>query len=147
LPYITKFIYGLTASLRLVEVDATKYPVKDEDSELPIPFVWRATICAIVSAFVRNDYELWAGVKDVDPIPSNEAEGIRGYIEEYGAELIDLPEDTWQSSVCIWMRNYWVAIVDLWTAKEGCSDLVLHLHIYEAADGGYRFSVHAVYVP
>jgi len=129
------------------EMNSTEHPVKDEDSERPIPTVWRATIRKIVSAFVSHDYELAKGMMGVDAIPSDTAEGIRGYIEEYGAELIDLSEDTWESSVCIWMGDRWDALVDLWTVTEGRSDLVLHLHIYEAADGGYRFSVYLVYVP
>ncbi|WP_127806151.1 hypothetical protein [Hydrogenophaga sp. NH-16] len=100
-----------------------------------------------MSAFVSHDYELGKGVVDVDTIPSDTAEGIRGYIEEYGTELIDLPEYTWQSSVYIWMGNRWDALIDLWTVTEGRSDLTLHLHIHEAADGRYRFSFYLVHVP
>jgi len=41
--------------------------------------------------------------------------------------LIALSDETWNSSACIWMSDYWDAIADLWTAEEGQNDLVLRL--------------------
>lgn len=122
-------------------------PVKDEDSEHAIPTIWRPTIHQIVSAFSRHEYELASGILGVDAVSSDTAEGIRRYIEDYGEEITELSEETWKSSICIWMGNRWDALVDLWTLSEGRSDLVLHLNIFEAGDGGYKFSVYMVYVP
>lgn len=120
--------------------------VKDEESERPIPTVWRPVISAIVRAFVSRDYQLSAGVHGVARIPHERADQIGKYIQDYGAELIDLPEETWDSSVCIWVGNRWDALIDLWTLSEGRSDLVLSLEVSE--DGsGFKFNVYMVYVP
>lgn len=129
------------------EMDSTDLPVKDGDSERSVPGIWRPTIRKIVNAFVGHDYELAQGIVGVDPISSDLADGMRRYIEDYGAELTDLPEDTWKTSVCIWMGNRWEALIDLWTVTEGRSDLVLHLFVRDTGDGDYKFSVHLVYVP
>ncbi len=128
-------------------MDSAEYPVKDEESERSIPAIWRPTIRQIASAFACHDYQLGNGISGVDAVPSDTAERIRRYIANYGEELTELSEDTWKSSVCIWMGNRWDALVDLWTVAEGRSDLVLELNIYEAGDGGYKFSVYMVYVP
>ena len=59
---------------------------------------------------------------------------------------MELPEETWDSSVCIWMGVRWDALIDLWTSSEGRSDLVLSLRVSE--DGsGFKFDVYMVYVP
>ena len=128
-------------------MESTDLPVKDGDSERSVPGVWRPTIRKIVTAFVGHDYELAQEIAGVDPISSDLADGMRRYIEDYGAQLADLPEDTWESSVCIWMGNRWEALIDLWTVTEGKSDLVLHLFVRDSDDGNYKFSVHLVYVP
>jgi hypothetical protein len=60
--------------------------------------------------------------------------------------LVDLPEATWQTSVAMWYGSFWDVLVDLWTAEEGRSDLVLHGRVTES-DSGVRFSIHMVYVP
>jgi len=44
------------------------------------------------------------------------------------------------------MGSYWDAIVDLWTAESGKSDLVLTVRVFEEGDGS-RFEVNGVYVP
>lgn len=122
-------------------------PIKDEESERAIPKIWRPTIQNIVSAFVHHDYQLASGILGVDSVASDTAEGIRKYIEDYGEALTELAEETWKSSICIWMGNRWEALIDLWTHSEGRSDLVLHLHIFEADGGRYKFRVYLVYVP
>lgn len=137
--------------MKLDSMESAEFPVKDEESERPIPTIWRPTICQITSAFACHDYQLAKGILGVDAVPSDTAEGICKYIADYGEELTELSEETWKSSVCIWMGNRfgnrWDALVDLWTLAEGRSDLVLHLHIYETGDSDYKFSVYMVYVP
>lgn len=83
------------------------------------------------------------GVVSVSP---EKAEQIEAYIQDYGADLIELPEDAWASSVCIWMGSRWDALIDLWTLSEGRSDLVLSLQVSEAG-GGFEYNVYMVYVP
>jgi hypothetical protein len=120
--------------------------VKDEHAEYPIAGAWRAPLREVVRAFVRGDYGLSQGVPDVEAVPPPTAEQIRAYIADYGATLIELPEDTWETSVSRWMGTHWEVLVDLWTAQEGRSDLVLSCAVREV-DGGYRLTLDLVYVP
>jgi hypothetical protein len=125
----------------------TEAPVlKDPSSQQLIPSVWRPVFCEIVRAFVRGDWTLSRGVPGVSPIPARLAERMAAYVRSYGETLVELPEQTWESSVCIWTGDRWDTIVDLWTVREGRSDLILQTFVSEAA-GGFRFDVHLVYVP
>ena len=120
--------------------------VKDEENERPIPTVWRPLFNQIVNAFVKKDYLLTYKVNNVLPVSKETAKQIAEYIEDYGEELIQLPEETWESSVCIWMDPHWDVLIDLWTAGEGRSDLVLGAEISES-DTGYTVNINLVYVP
>jgi len=120
--------------------------LKDETHERPIPSAWRPVFREIVRAFVRRDYGLSSGVPGVASVTNDTAAHIAKYIENYGETLVELPEDTWDSSVCIWLGDRWDALVDLWTRAEGRSDLVLSARIFES-DMGFKFQIHMVYVP
>jgi hypothetical protein len=120
--------------------------VKDASMQRAIPSVWRPVLREIVNAFVRGDYALSVGVPGVSPIPQKVADHIADYIQRYGETLVALPEDTWDTSVCIWTGIGWDTIVDLWTVREGRSDLILQTFVSETATG-FRFEVHLVYVP
>ncbi len=122
------------------------FAVKDAEAERPIPTSWRPAIRAICKAFAQRDYRLSVGVPGVAPLSEKTAAQIESYVQEYGATLIELSEETWNSSVCIWLGQRWDALIDLWTASEGRSDLVLQLHISEAEEG-FLFHVYMVYVP
>ena len=119
---------------------------KDESKEGPIPSVWRPVFRDIVSALVKGDFKLSAGVPSVSPIAAAAAEHMESYVRDYGETLVDLPEETWKSSVCIWTGRRWDAIVDLWTVREGRSDLVLHTFVRES-EGGFKFDIHMIYTP
>lgn len=127
--------------------ERSKVPItKDTENEGPIPSPWRPVLTHIVDAFVRNDYRLSDGVPGVAPVSEETAARIERYIKNYGAALIQLPKESWNTSVCIWMGDRWDAFIDLWTAEEGSSDLVLQVHISETSDG-YVMTVYMVYVP
>ena len=119
---------------------------KDAHNEGPIPSAWRPVLKSIVDAFVRGDYGLKDGLPGVAPISEETAAQVREYIEDYGAKLIELPPQSWDTSVCIWMGDRWDALVDLWTEDEGRSDLVLQVDVSEA-DSGYVVAIFMVYVP
>lgn len=121
--------------------------VKDGESERPIPSVWRPTIQEIVRAFVHQDYQLSGGVPGVAPVSTETSERIKSYVQDYGVQLTELPEETWASSTCIWMGTRWDVLVDLWSDSEGRSDLVLRLKVSEGVEGGFQFSIYMVYVP
>lgn len=127
--------------------DNTEVPVtKDSENEKPIPSAWRPILKGIVDAFVRHDYCLSNGISGVAPVSEKTATQIREYIDEYGAALVVLPQDSWDTSVCIWMGEHWDALVDLWTKEEGRSDLVLQVRVSEVG-GEYVVTVYMVYVP
>ncbi len=120
--------------------------VKDENNAHPIAGSWRPMLHNVVRCLVAGDYGLETGVFGVEPVPAKTAEHIRDYIAEYGATLVDLPEDSWQTSVAQWYGTHWDILVDLWTAEEGRSDLVLAGKIVDSPTG-LRFTIHMVYVP
>ena len=118
---------------------------KDEDKELPIPVEWRKTLYKVVECLVKNDYQFISKIPLVSKLPETTLIQIKSYIEDYGEELISLPEDAWDSSVYVWQRGYWDVLVDLWTRNEGHSDLVLSVRVYEERES-YRFEVQMVCV-
>lgn len=125
----------------------TEIPVaKDKSKEGPIPSEWRPVFRAIVNALVMGDFKLSAGVPQVSPVTDDLAEQIETYVRDYGDDLVELPDETWKSSVCIWTGRRWDTIVDLWTERQGRSDLVLQTFVSEF-EGNFKFDVHMVYVP
>ncbi|GAA3256702.1 hypothetical protein ACFO1B_48805 [Dactylosporangium siamense] len=122
-------------------------PAKDGEQEGPVPQHWRATLTAIVESLVRRDDVLAAGVDPVDPVSPDATAACLDAVDAYGAvTLLPLPDETWKTSVAMWHGDHWNCLVDLWTAEEGRSDLVLDVDVFEH-EGGYRFRVHLVYVP
>ncbi|MDB5705025.1 MAG: hypothetical protein JWN66_2141 [Sphingomonas bacterium] len=119
--------------------------LKDEEDEQPVPTLWRGTLSEIVDALKNGDYGL-KDIRDVEPLDAETEEAISRNIEGYGLTLVSLPAECWQSSVCRWLDGFWEVLVDLFTAEEGLSDLVLHSNVFEES-GGFRFEVHLVYVP
>ena len=117
-----------------------------DEAQRPIPPAWRHTFREIVSALVAADYRLEAQIAGVEPVSIETATQIRDYLRDYGATLVELPEATWESSVCIWTGSHWDVIVDLWTQEEGRSDLVLHAQVVET-QSDISVTVHLVYVP
>lgn len=120
--------------------------VKDELAQHPIAGAWRQPLREVVRALVRGDYGLTNGVAGVELVPLVTAEQIRDYIADYGATLVELPEQSWETSVSQWMGTHWELLVDLWTSEEGRSDLVLACTVRET-NGGYRLDLGLVYVP
>lgn len=124
------------------EVKAIKY----EENELPIPTAWRPVFSEIVESFVKGDYLLSSGILDVDSVSNETANQIKEYIQDYGEKLVSLSYETWNSSICIWMGSWWNVLIDLWTEKEGRSDMVLSAKVFES-DSGFKYSIQMVYVP
>ncbi len=130
----------------MAERDIEVLAVKNEDEQRPIPTAWRPIFREIIQALVAKDYRLSGGIGGVAPISASTAEQIEGYIEDYGETLVELSEETWASSVCIWMGDDWDVLIDLWTKGEGRSDMVLSARVSES-NSGYLVRVEMVYVP
>ncbi len=120
--------------------------VKDPETERPIPTAWRSTIKGVVDALARRDYHIESGVPGVAPVSHETAAQMERYIADYGEVLTELPDQSWDSSVCIWMGSSWDFLVDLWAESEGRSDLVLSGSVVEAGDG-FLLHLHSVHVP
>lgn len=85
-------------------------------------------------------------VDGVEPVSSETEAHVRASLANYGATLIELPDETWQTSVAQWYGSFWDVLVDLWTTEEGRSDLVLRGRITES-ESGIRFAINMVHVP
>lgn len=120
--------------------------VKDQNKELPVPPVWRQTLVSIVEAFKQGDYQVSTKIPGVAPISKNDALFMKQYVEDYGEELTSLPEESWETSIYLWMGDYWEVLVDLFTLEEGLSDLVLHVRVRETGSS-YRYEVWSLHVP
>lgn len=120
--------------------------VKDDHAAHPVAASWRGVLADIICAFVREDYSLSTPIAGVAPVPLGVAEQIRAYVLDYGATLVNLPSETWETSCAQWMGEYWTVLVDLWTQEETRSDLVLELQVVECG-AEYRFTIKLVYVP
>lgn len=119
---------------------------KDEVNQSPIPSAWRNTFSAIIEAFVNGDFRLERDIVGVQSVTEVDAKRIEQNIASYGATLTTLPEDTWNTSACQWMRGYWDVLIDLFTIEEGASDLALSVRVSEVG-GQYIFEVQSVSVP
>ena len=119
----------------------------NSDEEQPVPAAWRPLLRSVVRAFVGGDFGLGVGVDGVHPVSDKDAAQIRDYVADYGETLIELPEETWTTSVVQQVDDaLWDVLVDLWTAESGCSDMVLQGR-FDTSKPGLSFRVHLVYVP
>ena len=121
-------------------------PLKDDEAAHPVASQWRPTLVKIAKALAEGDYELARGIPSVAQVSKDTAQAMQEYVEEYGETLVDLPDETWDSSVAQWMGTHWDVILDLWTDESGSSDLVLNLRVFE--DGKwFRYEIDSLHVP
>lgn len=122
-------------------------PLKD-DVQTAVPHVWRDALAAIVDSLVQGDARIGQGIANVEPVSEERSNLCREIVANYGsATLIRLPEATWNSSVARWQGDRWDCLVDLWTAEDGRSDLVLELAVFEDRETGFHYRPQLVYVP
>lgn len=121
-------------------------PLRDEENAHPIAEAWRPTIRAIVRALAEGDYELVRGIPSVSPPEEKRVAQMRVYVDDFGETLVELPDETWGTSVSQWMETHWDLLVDLWTKESGRSELALSLRVSEA-EGCYRFELDSLHVP
>jgi hypothetical protein len=122
-------------------------PSKDEDDQTLVPPVWRPTLEAMAAAIAAGDWQLLTAPSCVERVSEDDATMMREIVEDYGGvTLVPLPPETWETSVAMWEGDQWGVTVDLWSAEEGCTDLIMDVDVSEA-DDGYRFSLHLIYVP
>lgn len=78
------------------------FPSKDAESESPIPRLWRRYFDEVVSCFAAKDYRLTRCVSSNVSVSESSSRQIKVYVEDYGQALIPLPEEAWNTSVCLW---------------------------------------------
>ncbi len=120
--------------------------VKDEGEAHPVAGAWRPVFGEIVRALVEGDFTLSRQVLRVRPVDIETANEMRTYVASYGARLIELPSESWSTSVAQWMGSHWDVLVDLWTAEEGRSDLVLHARVFERGTD-FEIELDSLHVP
>src|SRR5688572_22629151 len=103
---------------------------KNEDEELPVPTAWRKPLADIVACLASGEFSKLPSVAPVIPLTDQKCLDIESYIRAYGRKLTSLPEESWKTSIYLWMGGYWDVLVDLFTVEEGPSDLVLSLRVY-----------------
>lgn len=121
-------------------------PVKDEEAEHPVADAWRPLFREINRAFMRGDFALAHEPPGVTLRSPGCADQIQRTLTAWGETLVELPDETWTTSVALWMGDHWEVVVDLWTAESGRIDLIIDARVYEA-EGGYRIEVGSVHVP
>ena len=121
-------------------------PQKDEEAQHPVPDVWRGVLREVVRRLVAADFALRTPVVGVAPVSSETANQMQRYVADYGAALVDLPEEPWDTSVSQWYGSHWDVLVDLWTSDEGRSDLVLFCNVRQC-DAGYIITLESIHVP
>lgn len=119
--------------------------VSRSDDEQPVPTIWRNTLSSIVESFKNRNFLINSDINDVLSLSEADAKSIEESINSYGCSLVDLPEETWITSVCQWTGHHWDVMVDLFT-EDGLSDLVMFVRV-SGDDGGYSFTVDSVHVP
>ena len=120
--------------------------IKNEDEELPVPTAWRKPLADIVACLASGEFSKLPSVASVTPLTDEQCSGMELYIRDYGATLTSLPDESWKTSIYLWMGGYWDVLVDLFTVEEGLSDLVLSLRVYPR-EGSYRFQIEWLHVP
>lgn len=119
---------------------------KDPEREHAVATLWRPVFREVVRAFVAGDFRLRTALAQRVEIDDKTAEQAARYVAQYGETLVELPDETWNSSVAQWTEGYWDVLVDLWTVESGRSDLALSVRVFEAGEG-FRFRIDGVWVP
>lgn len=116
-----------------------------DDAEHPIPPEWRATLGQVIAALVEGDFGLQRGIEGVSPVDGDTAAWIAESIAAYGTPLAPPDPAVWETSRCRWMDGHWELLVDLTTATEPVSDLVLHAWRSDSAPP--LFTIRSAHVP
>ncbi|SEI11930.1 hypothetical protein SAMN05660691_03886 [Rheinheimera pacifica] len=120
--------------------------VEDEHASHPIATDWRPMLAEVVERFVKGDFNLSNPVSGVLPVETDVARHNKDYVTSYGQPLASLSNEVWNSSCAQWMGTHWDIIIDLCTATDGISDLVLTGKVVNI-NGKAMFTVGLIYVP
>jgi hypothetical protein len=119
---------------------------KNEDEELPVPTEWRNPLTDIVECLASGEFNKLSSLPAVTLEGGWGWQDIETYVRAYGRKLTSLPEESWRTSIYLWMGGYWDVLVDLFTVEEGSSDLVLFVRVHPKEDS-YIFQIDSVHVP
>jgi len=116
---------------------------KNGERELPVPTAWREPLMRIADQIVLGNAP--KGL-DIRPIESNVLEINLANVRDYPEKIGPIAGNTWNSSIYVWMDDYWQVLLDLTEEDGKTSDLVLHVQVYELSDN-YEFEIGLIYVP
>ncbi len=121
-------------------------PIKDLDNPQPIPLVWRSTLEAIATAISEGDLLLSRSIRGCSELSSDTQKLIASNVEDYGADVVGLSDETWTHSQAMYQGNgRWDIIVDLATTDEPVSDLSIVATVCESP-AGWKFEIDGVWV-
>ena len=116
---------------------------KIEGKEQPVPDSWRSALKQIADAFAYGHLPAGDGIRSIDAeIVEINFGNIRAYPDPTGP----LRDESWGTSMCVWMQDHWEVLVDLSTVDGQPSDLVLHAKVFELG-GGVEIEPGLIYVP
>ena len=103
---------------------------KNEEEELPVPTEWRKPLSDIVECLASGEFS------KLSSLPAFTLEGgwgwqaIEAYIKDYGRKLTSLPEESWRTSIYLWMGSgsYWEV---LWIYLPSKKDVAIWCCLYE----------------
>jgi hypothetical protein len=119
--------------------------IECEDQELPVPTEWRKPLADIVECLASGEFSKLSSLPAVSLEGGWGWQAIETYIRDYGCTLTSLPEESWRTSIYLWMGGYWEVLVDLFTVEEGRSDLALFVRAHPRK-GSYIFQIMSVHV-
>lgn len=120
--------------------------IKDLTKEHPIPDLWKDSIARVVKEISNGNFELTNAGKNVTLQTTDLVTINSNNLRDYGCTLIPLLAQTWESSRTQWMGEYWEITIDLCTAEEGVSDLILTGRVYQSTSG-FEYEIGLIYVP
>lgn len=77
--------------------------IKCEDQELPVPTEWRKPLTDIVECLASGEFSKLSSLPAVTLEGGWGWQDIETYIKDYGCKLTSLPEESWRTSIYLWM--------------------------------------------
>lgn len=116
------------------------------DGSEKIPKDWRKKIVDIVEVFKNRNLEKLNEIEDIEYIELEHAQDILSNLDSCDLSLVSLPNETWESSSCIYFGDGWQVFIDLYTKEEGRSDFILTFVVMKNGPN-LIFTLDNIYVP
>ncbi|QNE17818.1 hypothetical protein F1D05_07740 [Kribbella qitaiheensis] len=102
---------------------------------MPVPERFRPLLAHVIDLVAAGDLD---GLRRDPRIALSDPDDPLYWVREYPGTVVKLPEEAWEFAEVIIARDdgvTWSVAVDLWTAEEGRSDLILEAEVRQHRDG------------